>query len=23
EDLYDKSFVASRSEGFEEYRKIV
>ncbi len=21
EDLYDKSFVASRSEGFEEYRK--
>ncbi len=23
EDLYDKSFVAQRSEGFEEYRKIV
>ena len=23
EDLYDKSFVASRSEGFEEYRNIV
>ena len=23
EDLYDKSFVASRSEGFDEYRKIV
>ena len=23
EDLYDKSFVARRSEGFEEYRKIV
>ena len=23
EDLYDKSFVANRSEGFEEYRKIV
>ncbi|MER1672102.1 molybdopterin-dependent oxidoreductase, partial [Klebsiella aerogenes] len=23
EDLYDKSFVVSRSEGFEEYRKIV
>ncbi len=23
ENLYDKAFVASRTEGFEEYRKIV